>query len=297
MPRRFLKSIAQAAPVSAYPAVVAVGTGTFTSLGALGVPITTASYLAVAIATTFVIAYEIWLPYRRDWRPGARDLVVDGLFLAAVQVALPAFLSLTLVVVMANALSDAGVPASSLWPHDVPVAVQIVLMILIADFLRYWLHRAFHQIPSLWRLHALHHSPTRLYWLNVGRFHPFEKAAQYLFDALPFALMGVSETVLAGYFVFYAINGFLQHSNCRVALGPLNWIIAGPELHRWHHVCPGACRTSNFGNNLIIWDVVFGTRFLPATGDVEAVGITPLETRVQDDPRAHDIRTPSTRKQ
>ena len=108
-------------------------------------------------------------------------------------------------------------------------------MLAMADFLRYWLHRAFHRFPFMWAFHAVHHSPHRLYWLNVGRFHPLEKAVQYLADALPFALLGVSPEVLSAYLVFYAINGFFQHSNCRVRLGPLNYIVAGPELHRWHH--------------------------------------------------------------
>ena len=47
--------------------------------------------------------------------------------------------------------------------------------------------------------------------------------------------MGVSGDVLAGYFTFYAVNGFYQHSNCLVWLGRLNYVISGPELHRWHH--------------------------------------------------------------
>ena len=108
-------------------------------------------------------------------------------------------------------------------------------MLLIADFGRYWLHRAFHKFGLMWRFHAVHHSPRRLYWLNVGRFHPIEKAVQYVFDALPFTLVGVSGDVLAGYFTFYAVNGFYQHSNCLVWLGRLNYVISGPELHRWHH--------------------------------------------------------------
>ncbi len=58
---------------------------------------------------------------------------------------------------------------------------------------------------------AVHHSPHRLYWLNVGRFHPAEKAVQYCVDVLPFVLMGVGDDVLAAYFVFYALNGFCQH--------------------------------------------------------------------------------------
>jgi sterol desaturase/sphingolipid hydroxylase (fatty acid hydroxylase superfamily) len=162
-----------------------------------------------------------------------------------------------------------GVP----WPHHWPVVGQVALMLVAADGARYWLHRLSHSWQPLWRLHAVHHSPRRLYWLNVARFHPAEKALQLVVDSLPFVLIGVDELVLAGYFVFYAVNGFFQHSNCRVRLGPLNHLISGPELHRWHHSTVVAESSSNFGNNLIVWDVLFGTRFLPPDRVVADLGI------------------------
>lgn len=90
---------------------------------------------------------------------------------------------------------------------------------------------------------------------------------------LPFIILGVNEKVLAGYFVFYSVNGFFQHSNCRVKLGFLNWIISGPELHRWHHSRLISESDNNYGNNLIIWDVIFGTRFLPSDRQVEELGL------------------------
>ena len=85
--------------------------------------------------------------------------------------------------------------------------------------------------------------------------------------------MGVSGEVLAAYFVFYAVNGFFQHSNCDVRLGPLNYLISGPELHRWHHSELPAESNNNYGNNLIVWDVLFGTRFLPSDREVGDLGL------------------------
>jgi sterol desaturase/sphingolipid hydroxylase (fatty acid hydroxylase superfamily) len=161
----------------------------------------------------------------------------------------------------------------NLWPHGWPVAAQVMLMLFTGDALRYWLHRAFHTWQSMWRFHAVHHAPHELYWLNVGRFHPIDKASQLLLDSLPFVILGVGTDVLAAYFVFYAVNGFFQHSNCRVRLGPLNWVISGPELHRWHHSRLVAESNSNYGNNLIVWDSLFGTRFLPSDGEVDELGL------------------------
>jgi hypothetical protein len=160
-----------------------------------------------------------------------------------------------------------------LWPHDWPLGLQAALMLLTADLLRYWLHRAAHRFSLLWRLHAVHHSPPKLYNLNVGRFHPFEKGLQLLLDTVPFVLLGVSEQVIALYFVFYAINGFLQHSNIRLKHGILNYVISSAELHRWHHSRRPGESGANFGNNLSVWDWVFGTWYLPEDREVREVGL------------------------
>ena len=248
---------------ASYPGVLTIAFALFAVLAGAGLNIVIASYVAGLVGAALVTLHELKLPYRGEWRPAAGDVRADLSFMLLVQVALPYLLSISLVIFLAGQLRAAGQTATGLWPHELPVAVQAVLMLLAADFFRYWLHRAFHTYTFMWRYHAVHHSPHRLYWLNVGRFHPIEKAVQFAVDTLPFALLGVSNEVLATYFVFYAVNGFFQHSNCDVRLGPLNYIVSGPELHRWHHSEFAVESDTNFGNNLIVWDVLFGTRFLP----------------------------------
>ena len=71
-----------------------------------------------------------------------------------------------------------NLPISVLWPHTWPIWTQALLMILVVDFLSYWLHRAAHQSDALWRLHSVHHSVEQMYWLNTARFHLLEKAMQ-----------------------------------------------------------------------------------------------------------------------
>ena len=95
-----------------------------------------------------------------------------------------------------GALLDAGL-VWSIWPASLPIWASSSLKIAIGDFLRYWLHRAAHTWPPLWRLHAVHHQPEKLYTTNVFRFHPAEKALQFLCDTLPFVLVGVGPEVLA----------------------------------------------------------------------------------------------------
>ncbi len=259
--------------VASYPAIMAVGFGLYAGLTALGLSVTLASYVSALAGAVLITAHEALLPYRSAWRPNAGEIGTDAVFMVVVQIALPFLLSISAVVALSDFLTTRGLALTGFWPHDWPVAAQACLMLLAADFIRYWMHRAFHKYTPLWRFHAVHHSPHKLYWLNVGRFHPIEKAIQYAVDAAPFALLGVAPEVLAAYFVFYAINGFFQHSNCLVRLGPLNYVVSGPELHRWHHSKLPNESDNNFGNNLIVWDVLFGTRFLPKDRQVGPLGL------------------------
>ena len=149
----------------------------------------------------------------------------------------------------------------------------MLFMMVLADGGRYWLHRWAHEWEPLWRFHAVHHSPHKLYWLNVGRFHPIDKGLQVFLDTLPFIFLGVKEEVLGLYIACYAINGFFQHCNIDVRLGILNYLVSGPELHRWHHSMLKTESNHNYGNNLIIWDLVFGTWYLPKERDVQELGL------------------------
>ena len=267
------RSLAGVVTAVSYPAVLGTGFAVYATLLWLGWAVALASYVAVLTGAALVTLHETKLPYRREWRPTGGVVTADALFMGTVQGVLPLLLSFTVVIWLAGLLDTNGLAIDGLWPVGVPLAAQVGLMLLAADFPRYWLHRAFHGVPLMWRLHAVHHSPHQLYWLNVGRFHPIEKSIQYAVDSLPFALLGAPQETLAAYFVFYAINGFFQHSNCRVRLGPLNYVVSGPELHRWHHSEVSAESNNNYGNNLILWDILFGTRWLPKGREVGPLGL------------------------
>jgi len=146
-------------------------------------------------------------------------------------------------------------------------------MVLAVDLLRYWLHRFAHENDTLWRLHSVHHSVEQLYWLNTARFHPIEKTLQMSLDSLPFLLLGVHEQVLALYYIAYAANGFFQHCNVHVRYGPLNYIVGSAETHRWHHSRVPRESNANYGNTVIVWDLVFGTWFLPKDREIQDLGL------------------------
>ncbi len=258
---------------TAYPATMAGAFGVNAALLSAGLSILPAAYVAAALAAGAVTFFEFVIPYDRAWQPRWTDVEHDLLFMVAVQMVLPPLLGLVFALTLLGYLDPVALPMARVWPRALPLFVQVALMLLVAELLRYPLHVAAHNTKTLWRLHAVHHSPKKLYWLNVGRFHPVEKALQYTLDTLPFILVGVGAEAVALYFVFYAVNGFYQHSNVDVRYGPLNYLVSGPELHRWHHSKLIDESNRNYGNNLIVWDLVFGTWFLPRHARVGDLGL------------------------
>ena len=236
-------------------------------------PLILATWIAVLFGLVSIITLERFVPFRAEWIPKNKDWIVDLSYMVLVQILLVKFLTFAVSIALLNIFQSNDFTIKNLWPKEWPIGIQAILMVLMADFFRYWLHRLSHEWMPLWRLHAVHHSPHKLYSMNVGRFHPLEKSIQFIFDALPFIILGITENVLALYFVFYSINGFFQHCNIKIYLGPLNYVISGPELHRWHHSMIIKESNKNFGNNLIVWDLLFGTWHLPKAKKVEQLGL------------------------
>lgn len=256
-----------------YPTIVMGSVWGNLSLVEGGAGVYIATYLPVTIGALLIIGLEAQMPYRVSWKPCGKDVAEDSAFLALVHVLWPKLLSVGVAFGLFDLWNGREWSTYAIWPREWPIPWQAILMALMVDSTRYWLHRVSHEWGPLWRFHAVHHSPHRLYTLNVGRFHPIDKGLQFLLDSLPFILMGVPQAVLSLYFVFYAVNGFFQHANVDVKLGWLNYVMSGPELHRWHHSMSTPESNTNYGNHLIVWDWLFGTRYLPADRGVESLGL------------------------
>jgi sterol desaturase/sphingolipid hydroxylase (fatty acid hydroxylase superfamily) len=234
------------------------------------------SAVAVSLTGLVLIALlERVLPYRADWNTSDGDVKTDALHVLITQIILPKTLELVwplLFLGIAGSLSTLLGP-QNLWPHEWPILAQLLLMLLIAEFGRYWVHRAAHEVSFLWKFHAVHHSPNRLYFFNAARFHPLEKIYFLIPEVVPFILLGTNIECLAIYAVFNSIHGLMQHSNIRVNGGWLNYVFSLTELHRWHHSQPIEESNTNYGNNLICWDIVFGTFFWPKDREVPTIGL------------------------
>ena len=266
-----MSALKRLAPYLWYPVTMSAAVMLFALLLAEGAPTMVAVYVPIVFAGLTVLWLQRRYPERQEWRPNPATVMTDLTFMGVVQLALPQGLATVLALALADrAHADGANPA---WPHAWPLAAQICLMLMLVDLLRYWLHRACHRLPFLWRLHAIHHSPRMLYSLNSGRFHPVEKTLQFCVDTVPFVALGVQPAVIAGYFVLYAANGLFQHSNVRLRYGWLNYVVGSAETHRWHHARDAWIGACNFGSTIAIWDLIFGTWRLPRRLRLDEVGI------------------------
>jgi len=226
-----------------------------------------ASILVVtSIASILLVAVlERAHPYIRSWNHSRRDVVTDALHALFSNVAVIQIVDLVVLAGLATAaprLSSAI--GSTLWPSSLPLAAQFGIALVVAELGVYLAHRMLHHVPPLWRVHAVHHSAERLYWLNANRNHPLDVLFQYTSLTAPLVVLGAGSEVLLLVMLFSALHTPLQHSNIDVRSGPLSFLISTSELHRWHHA-RGDTGNVNFGTNLILWDQLFRTFHRPGS--------------------------------
>ncbi|MEQ8493188.1 MAG: sterol desaturase family protein, partial [Gammaproteobacteria bacterium] len=154
-----------------------------------------------------------------------------------------------------------------------PLWAQVVFGLIASEFGLYWAHRLAHEWPWLWRFHAVHHSVERLWLVNTGRFHFVDSFAS-VFASLPFLfLSGIGMDAIVWVSAITAYIGILTHCNVDMHCGPLSRVFNTPELHRWHHSIDAAIGNSNYGENLMLWDQLFGTYYRRAGAHVGPIGI------------------------
>lgn len=177
---------------------------------------------------------------------------------------LPIRFGLTLVIVLATHAGSALVPAvipSAI--QSTPLWLQVIAGTILADLGMYIAHRAMHSVPVLWHFHAVHHSSEELDWLAAYRVHPVDQVLVKGASLVPLFALGFSGAAIAIAALIYHWQSLLIHSNIRLPLGPLRWLVVGPEFHHWHHANQREAYDKNFAGQMPLWDMVFGTLHLP----------------------------------
>jgi lathosterol oxidase len=193
--------------------------------------------------------------FRPGWRIDIVHFAVSHLF---VQVTV--FLSMLPAKVFfswaLNARLQQAIAAQPLW-------LQLIEILLIVDLFEYWTHRLMHERPWLWRFHAVHHSSEHLDWLAASRIHVLDSITIRAVTFIPLFVLGFSNYAIFAYLVFVTFHAIFIHANVGFRFGWLDWVIATPRFHHWHHAIEPRAVDKNYAVHLPLVDMLFGTCLLP----------------------------------
>ena len=147
--------------------------------------------------------------------------------------------------------------------QSLPVVVQVLILIVCADFVLYWSHRTFHEVPWLWKIHAVHHSVEHMDWLAGSRNHFVQAIVDRSLAMVPLYLLGADKAALDIYVAFAALQAVFVHANIGMSFGVLKYIIATPQYHHWHHSTDQPAIDTNYAVHLPLFDRLFGTYHMP----------------------------------
>jgi sterol desaturase/sphingolipid hydroxylase (fatty acid hydroxylase superfamily) len=144
-----------------------------------------------------------------------------------------------------------------------PWLAQLLLAVLVADIAEYWIHRAFHTVPWMWRFHAIHHSSKALDWIAGSRAHVVEDVAVRGFILIPMMLI-FPRGINVAYLFFVNFHATWAHCNFGPTIKWLEPFLVQPRYHHWHHTSEKEAIDKNFAIHFPWIDKIFGTYFLPA---------------------------------
>jgi sterol desaturase/sphingolipid hydroxylase (fatty acid hydroxylase superfamily) len=136
---------------------------------------------------------------------------------------------------------------------------QLLLCILVADLMQYWTHRAYHEIPFLWKFHSIHHSAKTMDWMAGSRMHVLELIFTRVCVLGPLYVFGFEKSVMDAYIIIVGFQAVFNHANVHLPWGPLKYAIVTPDFHHWHHSSDREALDRNYAAHYAFLDYVFGT--------------------------------------
>jgi len=214
------------------------------------------------IALVLIIWHlELFMPHEKEWlRPDGQNFAAIAHTISS-KGSVQVLLLSSGVIRLSQYLTPASEPGYGIWPRDWPIWVQVIMGLAAAEFGLYWAHRWGHENKWLWQFHAVHHSVTKLWFLNTGRFHFIDSLFSILLAMGILLALGAPMEVVKWTSAITAFIGILTHCNVETRSGWLSFIFNTPKLHRWHHSKDLREGNKNYGENLMIWDLLFGTYF------------------------------------
>ena len=237
------------------------------------VPVTIALGVVFAVLTH----WSACNPGRPWWRK--REIVTDVCYWFLIPLA-ARFVRIGLLVMGAAIIFDIhGADALIKFYNDgfgplaeMPLWAQALTFLVVSDFLLYWFHRWYHG-AHLWKYHAVHHSSEEVDWISAARFHPVNILFGTVLVDVALLLAGISPNVMLWVGPFTTASSAFVHANLNWTLGPFKYVIAGPVFHRWHHTAADRGGNMNFAGTFPVWDILFGTFYMPENELPDAYGI------------------------
>ncbi len=249
------------------------------------------NYLYWLIGLSMLVwIFEIVMPWRKDQKIFRKDFWLDTFYIL--------FNFFLFSLVGYNAISNVGVELFSdflgifgaeniiaIELQNFPVWSQLLIMLIIADFIQWNVHRQLHRQPWLWKFHKVHHSVKEMGFAAQFRFHFMETVIYKTVQYIPLAMIGFGIKEFFVVHMFAVFVGHLNHANVGWNYGIFGYIFNNPKMHIWHHskdLPTHLPNGMNFGLTLSIWDYLFGTAYIPKNGQHIELGFSGDEGFPQD---------------
>lgn len=245
----------------------------------------------------FVLLAAVFVPLERLWglrrqKFLRRDFAPDlgYYFLSGLVPKLLLLLPLTLLAAALHKVLPVGYFAAM---GAVPMGVRLLAALVVGEAGSYWGHRWSHEIPLLWRFHAVHHSAEEMDWLVNTRAHPVDLAFVRLCSMAPLYVLGLAQplgdrvdVVPMLVTVIGTFWGFFIHANVKWRLGWMEQVVTTPGFHHWHHTNESAETLNKNYASLLPWlDRCFGTYYLPSETWPTQYGLDSAESQRPAIPR------------
>lgn len=226
----------------------------------------------IALVFVLVVPFEKLFPRHRGQRLRREGVGTDLAF----ALSQPLLGVITVIVAFPIAvLSLAWLPGLAVRPlvAAIPPPLMPFVGIALFDLVIYWVHRWSHEVPFLWRFHSIHHSAETMDWISGFRNHPLDGAIV----APPFVFLlaaGFTTEFTGIVAIVQILTGLFLHANVRWRWRPLHKVLITPEFHHWHHANEPDAYFSNYATFLPVWDLLFGTYFMPRNRRPAVYGVT-----------------------
>jgi sterol desaturase/sphingolipid hydroxylase (fatty acid hydroxylase superfamily) len=232
----------------------------------LGV-LTTAA-LFVPLERAFALRREQG-PFRRGWLTDTQYFFMSH--------ALVQLMSVLVLAPAVNLGTLLAVPALKQAVQQVPLVLQFLACVLVADLAQYWIHRAFHAVPWLWRFHAVHHSAESMDWIAGSRLHLVDVIVTRGLVLLPLVVLGFDQRAVYAYLALVSFHAVFIHANFAPRAAWIERWVAMPRYHHWHHAIEPEAVDRNFAVHLPMIDRWFGTHHLPGDAWPSGYGVAGLD--------------------